>query len=116
MAETSSKGRPLCPSAQPSWQGSAATGVIGGTADDPSMSQVPLANSRYGRTALPRKTGHADRSVSICSSFVFTGGCLSFPGTKMPLVHQNCKLVTARTCSIRWIQEGQAACMLVRKS
>ena len=33
MAEIDAKARPLCPSAQPSWRGSAAIGVIGGTAD-----------------------------------------------------------------------------------
>ena len=30
-------GPPLCPSAQPNWEGSTAVGVIGGTAQDPRL-------------------------------------------------------------------------------
>ena len=120
MAEIDAKARPLCPSAQPSWQGSAAIGVIGGTADDPRMSHFPSpipVTDELLSLAKPVTPPEVFRFAAPC----MCSGCLHFQDQKCHLAIRIVNWLPPVTdklpaCPIRprcrwWVQEGQAACM-----
>jgi hypothetical protein len=121
MGETSStKSNPLCPSAQPDWQGSVAIGVVGGTAHEPRLSQfsspMPVTEELLSLTK-PVTPTEVFRFAAPC----MCSGCLHFKDQECRLASRIVHLLPVVTdelpaCSIRslcrwWVQEGKAACM-----
>lgn len=120
MTDGSGTPKPLCPSAQPEWQGSLVIGVVGGTAEKPYVSH--LDNSQPVTVELLKL---AD-PVSPTEVFRFAApclckGCAHFESDRCHLVERVVKLLPIVTtdlpaCEIRpscrwWQQEGIAACL-----
>jgi hypothetical protein len=120
MAGKTSAQAPLCPSAQPDWQGSVAIGVVGGSADDPRVAHFP--------NTLPVTEGLLVLAKPVTPSEVFRfaapclcNGCAHFESEHCRLAARIVQLLPAVTerlpgCSIRpncrwWKQEGKAACL-----
>jgi hypothetical protein len=110
---------PLCPSAQADWQDSVVFGVVGGTADEPRVTQldapVPLDDELLDQVD-PVTPAEVFRMAAPC----LCSGCVHFEDETCNLAKRIVKVlppVTARLpkCSIRprcrwWRQEGPAAC------
>ena len=111
---------PLCPSAQPEWEGSVAIGVMEGTAEKPRMehfsSTLPV-NEQLLDLAIPVTPAEVFRFAAPCAE----GRCVHFRNCSCNLVTQIVNVLPAVTemlpqCAIRaecrwWRQEGKAACM-----
>jgi hypothetical protein len=111
---------PLCPSAQPDWEGSVAIGVIEGTVEKPRMTHFP--------NALPVSRELLDLAKPVTPAEVFRfaapclqGRCVHFQNSHCNLVTQIINVLPAvtemlPTCAVRtqcrwWRQEGKAACL-----
>jgi hypothetical protein len=110
---------PLCPSAQPDWEGSVAIGVVSGTAAEPRVTHFPdSVPVDEGLLALTEPVTPAEvlRFAAPC----LCTGCMHFEGETCQLARRVVRVlapVTTRLpkCSIRprcrWFQqEGRAAC------
>jgi hypothetical protein len=110
----------LCPSAQPSWEGSVAIGVVSGTAEAPRVTHFP--------NALPVTEGLLALAEPVTPSEVFRfaaacmcSGCVHFEAEQCRLANRIVQLLPVvaerlPACPIRpncrwWRQEGKAACM-----
>jgi len=111
--------RPLCPSAQPDWQGSAVIGVVHGTADQPTVSflaePIPVTGEVLA-LSQPVTPTEVFRIAAPC----MCSGCVHFTAGVCRLVSRVVKMLPVVTeslpaCGIRpecrwWRQEGEAAC------
>ncbi|MFN2607910.1 MAG: nitrogen fixation protein [Acidimicrobiales bacterium] len=110
---------PLCPSAQPDWDGAMVLGIVNGTVEDPRV--VFLAEPQPPTDdllALTRPVNPTEvlRIAAPCKA----DGCAHFDGRDCRLVAKTVALLPAVVeqlppCRIRprcrwWLQEGRAAC------
>jgi hypothetical protein len=122
IAETTSNHSPppLCPSAQPDWEGSVVIGVIGGTAEQPHMAYLTTPQSVTDELlalAGPVAPTEMLRFAAPC----MCSGCVHFADAQCRLVARMVKLLPVvveklPACAIRprcrwWLQEGRTACM-----
>jgi hypothetical protein len=111
---------PLCPSAQPDWQGAVAIGVVGGSAAEPRVRPLehPLpVTPALLELARPVEPTEVFRFAAPCRC----NGCGHFSGSRCGLAAKVVRMtpeVTAELpeCDIRprcrWFgQEGREACM-----
>ena len=111
---------PLCPSAQPDWEGSVAIGVMEGTADEPRMEHFSGAlpvNQELLDLANPVTPAEVFRFAAPCAE----RRCVHFRNRRCNLVIQIVKVLPTVTesvprCAIRaecrwWRQEGKSACI-----
>lgn len=119
MATAAADRVPLCPSAQPTWDGSVAFGVVGGTATEPRVGYLtgtlPVTEELLAATA-PVKPTEVVRFAAPCAGTA----CAHFDGEDCRLVTKIVQLLPAvierlPRCHIRsrcrwWLQEGGAAC------
>ncbi len=110
----------LCPSAQPSMEGSVVFGVVAGTADEPRVAwlehPVPVTDEVLAMTA-PLAPTQVLRFSAPCAE----GKCCHFDGADCRLANKLVQLMPAVDTSLppcrirqdcRWFsQEGRAACM-----
>lgn len=118
--DTASKRKPLCPSAQPDWQGSALIGVVVGSAAQPNVvfldEAVPVTDEMLTLTG-PVSPTEVLRIAAPCACL----GCLHFKNQECHLVKGVVEFLPEVTddlppCAIRancrwWLQEGRAACL-----
>jgi hypothetical protein len=116
----SSDPQPLCPSAQPDWEGASVIGVVGGTAEEPRTAHLvapqPVTNEILSLSG-PVTPTEVFRFAAPCMS----SGCVHFADSQCRLATRIVKLLPAVVerlpgCAIRshcrwWQQEGKAACM-----
>ncbi len=111
---------PLCPSAQPEWEGSVAIGVVGGTAEEPRVTpleQPVVVSKELLALAQPVKPTEVFRFAAPC----MCGGCQHFKESKCNLATKIVQMLPQVTddlppCEIRpqcrwFMQEGKEACM-----
>jgi hypothetical protein len=111
---------PLCPSAQPDWEGSVAIGVIEGTVEKPRMTHFPSAvpvSRELLDLAKPVTPAEVFRFAAPCVQ----GRCVHFRNSHCNLVTQIINVLPAvremlPTCAVRtqcrwWREEGKAACL-----
>ena len=118
--ELLSNAEPLCPSAQPDWEGASTIGVIGGTANEPLMGYLgkplPVTDEIVALSA-PVTPTEVFRFAAPC----MCAGCVHFEDSSCRLATRVVKLLPAVVerlpkCAIRpkcrwWQQEGKAACL-----
>jgi len=111
---------PLCPSAQPDWDGAVAIGVVGGTVDEPRITPLerplPVTDGLL-RLAEPVTPSEVFRFAAPC----LCEGCGHFEGSTCKLAAKIVHMVPAAgetlpVCEIRprcrWFrQEGRNACL-----
>jgi hypothetical protein len=110
---------PLCPSAQPEWEGSVAIGVVGGTSDEPRLSHFESA-AQVDDDLLALATPVSPAEVFRFAAPCLCTGCVHFEDDECHLakrIVQTLPVVARRLpkCSIRprcrwWQQEGSSAC------
>lgn len=111
---------PLCPSAQPEWEGAVAIGVVGGTAEEPRLQPLehPLpVTKKLLALSKPVRPTEVFRFAAPC----LCNGCSHFSDANCGLATKIVQLVRPATdalpeCDIRpscrWFgQEGREACM-----
>jgi hypothetical protein len=111
---------PLCPSAQPDWDGAVLIGVVSGTADQPIMTHLnapPTVTEEILRLASPATPTEVFRFAAFCIG----DNCRHFANSKCRLAAQVVRLLpevakALPKCAIRadcrwWRQEGKAACL-----
>ena len=111
--------RTCCPSAQPDWAGAVAFCIIGGTAREPRVGYLEVAQPVSGqllKLAEPVSPSEVFRFAASC----LHGGCVHFQDDACTLVRRMVQLLPEVTselpsCAIRdscrwWRQEGAAAC------
>lgn len=111
---------PLCPSAQPDWEGAVAIGVVGGTVDEPRITPLerPLpVTPELLQLAEPVTPSEVFRFAAPC----LCEGCGHFEGSTCNLAAKIVRMVRPAgdalpACDIRprcrWFrQEGRDACL-----
>jgi len=111
---------PLCPSAQPDWEGAVAIGVVGGTVDEPRITPLerPLpVTPELLQLAEPVTPSEVFRFAAPC----LCEGCGHFEGSTCNLAAKVVRIVPRGSedlpaCDIRprcrWFrQEGREACL-----
>ena len=109
----------LCPSAEPSWRGAVAFGIIGGSPAEPLAKYLPAAlpvTEALLDLAKPATPPEVFRFAASC----LNSGCVHFKGDACTLASRVVKLLPEvmdrlPRCAIRascrwWRQEGVAAC------
>jgi len=110
---------PLCPSAQPDWEGAEAIGVVGGTSDEPRVRPLerPLpVTKELLQLAEPVRPTEVFRFAAPC----LCNGCRHFSDSKCGLATKIVRMVEPAAddlpeCDIRpscrwFVQEGREAC------
>jgi len=123
LAEPAAKRRSavvLCPSADPSWSGSVAIGIVGGTVAEPRVGYLvepmPVTEQLLSLTE-PIEPSEVLRFAAPCAG----DSCQHFDGHDCRLISKVVALLPSVVtvlppCKIRrgcrwWLQEGRAACM-----
>ena len=112
----------LCPSAQPDWQGAEVFGVVGGTADAPTVAYLPAPQPVTDELMQLSEPVHPGEVFRIAAPRACSGcGHFTPEASKCRLVEkvvQWMPIVVDKLppCSIRpecrwWQQEGKAACI-----
>ena len=117
---TENDASPVCPSAQPDWDGSIVIGVVGGTAEEPQVSlltnPLPVTEELLGLSS-PVTPTEVFRFAAPC----LCAGCVHFKDASCRLAERVVKMLPKAAerlpvCAIRprcrwWQQEGPAACV-----